>query len=149
MLADTSLECVHWRGFHILIMNVLFPSPTDVWPQNPQGFKMRQLGRDFHNLTKNALFPFLTGVTPQSPLKVLKRATRERFSHRRKQCFVPLSNPCGTSKPTQGFQTRSLGKGFPTLIRNISFSSPTDVRPQNPSLSGPNVLTSTPPDVWL
>ena len=38
---------------------------------------------------------------------------------------------------------RLVGRGFYTLIRNASFSSPTDVGSHNPPSSGPSVLAGT------
>ena len=71
------------------------------------------------------------------------------------------------------FKTYQLGRGFHTLVRNVSFPSPTDVgshnpshlvargfhtnvsfpsrtdvRFHNPSPLGVSILTSTPPYVW-
>ena len=48
-----------------------------------------------------------------------------------------------------GFETRLLGKGFHTLVRNDSFPSPIDVISHNPPLLGANVFASTPLGVWL
>ena len=45
----------------------------------------------------------------------------------------------------RGFKTRILERGFHTLIRNASFSSPTNVGPNNPPPRGFRVLTGTPP----
>ena len=35
-------------------------------------------------------------------------------------------------RQSQGFKARMLGRGFHTLIRNVSFPSPTDVESHNP-----------------
>ena len=72
------------RGFHTLINNASFPSPTDVASHNPplsrpskecivihppQGFKTCLLRRGFHTLINNASFPSPTDVASHnSPL---------------------------------------------------------------------------------
>ena len=45
--------------------------------------------------------------------------------------------------PLKVFKTRLLGRGFHTLVKNASFSSPTDVGSHNPPRSGPSVLVGT------
>ena len=56
------------RGFHALIRNVLFPSPTDVLFQAfPQGFKMRLLRKDFQTLIRNVSFTSPSDVGSHKP----------------------------------------------------------------------------------
>ena len=43
----------------------------------------------------------------------------------------------------QGFKTRLLGEGFHTLLKDVLFSSPTNVGHHNPPPSGPSVLVGT------
>ena len=52
-------------------------------------------------------------------------------------------------RQSHSFKPRLLGRGFHTLIRNVSFSSPIDVGSLNPPLLRPSVLAGTPPSVWL
>ena len=42
-----------------------------------------------------------------------------------------------SSFPSRFFKTRLLGRGFHTLIKNVSFSSPTDMGSHNPPPLGP------------
>ena len=46
------------------------------------------------------------------------------------------------------FKTRLLWRGFHTLIKGVSFSSPTDVGHHNPPPSGPNVTRSFLQSMW-
>ena len=52
-----------------------------------------------------------------------------------KKCFVPISNRCGISQSTLMAQ-----RDFYTLIRNVWFSSPTNVGSHTSPPSGPSVL---------
>ena len=87
------------RGFHILIKNVSFSSPTDVGSHNP----------------------------PPSGLNVLTSTRSLLQSMWDPPPIHPLQSPTSLLA-----QTRMLERGFHTLIRNVSFSSPTNVGSHNP-----------------
>ena len=84
----------------------------------------------------------------------------ERFSYPYKECLVPLSNRCEISQSTslvrRGFHKKCLvpisnrcgisqstlmaQRDFYTLVRNVWFSSPTNVGSHTPPPSAPSVL---------
>ena len=59
----------------------------------------------------------------------------------------PLANIVLFGLPLKAFKTCLLGRGFHILIKNVSFSSPTDVGFHNPPHSDPSILVGTPPHV--
>ena len=91
------------RGFHTLIRNVSFPSPTKVGSHNPP------LGDPSSLLAHRPVFVFDTISNGSSSL----RADTVHFG--RLRIVVSLTV----------FKTRLLGRDFHTLIRNVLFSSPT------------------------
>ena len=105
------------RGFHTLVRNVLFSSPTHARSYNPPPWEAAS------SLTH---LPVSNSDTRYCPLWLV---TYRRRPHDFKTCL--------------------LGRSFHTLIRNVLFSSPTDVRSHNPLPLGANILADTPPDVRL
>ena len=91
------------RGFHVLIMNVSLPSPTDVGSYNPP-----PLGPTF-SPTHRPVSSSNTICNGPSPLVA-------------NIVFFGLS-----LEVLKCFQTCLLGKSFHTLIRNVLFPSPTDL----------------------
>ena len=96
------------RGFHTLIRNASFHSPINEGSHNPPPLGASVLVGTSHVFGSNTIYnspnPQLADIVHFSSLcivisfTVLKNATtRERFSHSYKECFVPLSNRCGTS----------------------------------------------------
>ena len=118
-----------WRGFHILIKKTSFSSPTN----------MRS-----HNLPPSGTSVLLTHYLVSTPFQ----GSASLLAHRPVSVFDTICN--GSSLPSadislfklflEVFKTCLLGRGFHTLIKNASFSSPIDVGSHNPLPSGPSVL---------
>ena len=81
---------------------------------SPQGFTMCLLERGFYTLISNVSFPFPTDVGSHN-LPLLRA---QRFRH---ILYFFWAFP-------QSFKTHLLGRSFHSLISNVSFSSPTDMK---------------------
>ena len=125
------------RGFHTLIKNVSFSSPNDVRSHNPTSSGPRVLA-DTH-----------------SPLQSMWDLTIHPLSGPSVLAGTPPSVwHCNSSSPLlvnfflfglslKVFKTRLLGRSFHTLIKNVSFSSPNNVRSHNPPPFRTSVLADT------
>ena len=93
------------RGFHTLIRNVLFPSSIYVGSHNPPPWgptlSLRHHLMSISNIICNSSRPLLVDLVRFGPSCIVINFTV--------------------------FKTCLPGRGFHTLIRNVSFSSPTDV----------------------
>ena len=101
-------------------------------------FKTRLLGRGFHTLISNALFPYLQPmwdlaihplVSPTSSLAHHPMSGSDTICN---SPSLPLADIVFFVLPLKVFKMRLLRRYFHTLIRNTSFSPPTDVRSHNP-----------------
>ena len=90
------------RGFHTLIRNVSFPSPTNVGYHNPPPLRAQRPSWQIAQCL--ALIPFI--IAQAHPLSSLG--------------FPFRASP-------QDFKTHLLGRGFHTSIRNVSFPPPINV----------------------
>ena len=110
------------RGLHTLVKNVLFSSLNDVGSHNPP-----PLGP----VSSLALVPYTNrcGTIAGTPPHVRPfRGSVSSLAH----CPVSSSNTICNSPfrfrlPLKVFKPHMLGRDFHTLIKNASFSSPTDV----------------------
>ena len=111
------------RGFHTLIRNALFSSPTEVGSNNHPSWwpasSLRHCSMSSSDTICNDPSPRLVDTV----------------------CFGSL---CIVVSLT--VLKRLLGRGFHTLIRNVSFPSPNEAESNNPPW-GTSVLLGTPPDV--
>ena len=115
----------------------------------PHSFKTCLLGRSFHTLIKNALFSSPTNVgshnpPPLGPASSLEHRPMSGSETICNRLSPPLANNLRFGPQPHGFKTHLLGRGFHTLIKNVSFSSPTNV---GSHLLGPSVLADIPPSV--
>ena len=125
-------------------------------------FKTRLLGRDFHTLIKNALFSSPTNMgshnpPPLGPASLLAyplmstpyRAQPPRWHITWCLALIPfVTTQCSLwafpfGFPLKVFKMHLLGRGFHTLIKNVSFSSPTNMGSHIPPPSGPSILADT------
>ena len=132
------------RGFHTLIKNVSFSSPTDVGSHNPPRFAAQR--SRWHSF----LSPIDVGPLDPPPLGpcVLPRTPPGVHLHSGLSLLASTSpgadfdTICNSPSPPLAdivlfglsllgfptrFKTRLLGRDFHTLIKNVLFSSPTDV----------------------
>ena len=117
---------------------------------SPQGFKTRLVGRGFHILIRNALFLSPTDMGSHNPLLLGPECS---LAHHLVSDSDSIRNSSSPDNPfgafSRGFKTHMLGRGFHTLVRYVSFPSPTDVGSHNPLPLGASVLAGTPSGVWL
>ena len=92
------------KGFHTLIRNALFPSPTDVRSRNPS--PPRGLASSLAHRPMSGSDTICN--SPNPPLADIVR-------------------PLRIAVQPHSFKTRMLGRSFYTLIKNVSIPSPTDV----------------------
>ena len=111
-----------WRGFHTLIKNASFSSPTDVGSHNLPLFDAQR--PRWHS------FPSPINVGP--PIHALSNPA-SLMAHR---SVSGSDTICNNPSPPLGdivlfglslSGLHLLGRGFYTLIKNVSFSSPTNV----------------------
>ena len=97
------------RNFYTLIRNVSFLSPTNVESHNPPLLRPNVLAD-----TSPSVYLWYHLYQPKPTVSI----------------HCPLWLVTYRHHP-HGFKTRLLGRGFHTLIRNDSFTSPTDVGSHN------------------
>ena len=123
---------------------VVSKGEVSLWA-SPQGFKTRLVGRDFHTLIRNVLFLSPTNVGSHNPLLL---GPEFSLAHHLVSDSDTIHNSSSPDNPflafSRGFKTHMLGRGFHTLVRYVSFPSPTDVGSHNPLPLGASVLASTP-----
>ena len=133
------------RDFHTLIKNVSFSSPTNVGSHNPPPSGLSVLVGT-HSLFQSTWEPpihlpsgtsVLFGTPPRvHPLPGLVSSLAHRPVSGSDTISNNLSPPQTTivlfgtflSGSLKIFKTRLLRRGFHTLLKNVLFSSPTDVR---------------------
>ena len=122
------------RGFYTLIKGVSFSSLTDVGSYNPPPFETQ------HPRWHSFISPICVG----HPTKSTPFGAQRPYWHTLAHCIMPGSYTiCKRPRPTAsrycrlwlvtycrqsyGFKMGLLGRGFHTLIKSVSFFSPTDV----------------------